>query len=133
MTNSKKLVAPTLARIFRRPDVQIAPTPEKVKVMTWRRISSNWGRSGEISALGLAAVIAALARADSLPYPETPKTPVAETYHGVTVVDPYRWLENDAASDVKQWTAAQNALTRIDRLRTKNTSARAAAHLPVRT
>ncbi|HEY3178416.1 MAG TPA: prolyl oligopeptidase family serine peptidase [Casimicrobiaceae bacterium] len=62
--------------------------------------------------LYLAAMVAVCAHADSLPYPETPKNPVSESYHGVSVVDPYRWLENDAASEVRQWTAAQNALTR---------------------
>ena len=53
-----------------------------------------------------------LAHAGSLPYPETPKNPVSEAYHGVTVVDPYRWLESDGAPEVKRWTVAQNALTR---------------------
>jgi prolyl oligopeptidase len=60
----------------------------------------------------LTAVLPTLAAANSLPYPDTPKNAVTETYHGVTVVDPYRWLENDAAPEVRQWTAAQNALTR---------------------
>ena len=62
--------------------------------------------------LWLTVMLAALAHAGPLPYPETPKNPVSETYHGVSVVDPYRWLENDGAPDVKQWTAAQNALAR---------------------
>jgi len=62
--------------------------------------------------MALAFMLSTSIRADSLPYPETPKNPVSETYHGVTVVDPYRWLENDAAAEVNQWTAAQNALTR---------------------
>jgi prolyl oligopeptidase len=62
--------------------------------------------------LWLTAMLATLAHAGSLPYPETPKNPVSETYHGVSVVDPYRWLENDTAPEVKQWTAVQNALTR---------------------
>jgi len=61
--------------------------------------------------LWLAAMLT-LAHAGSLPYPETPKNPVSEAYHGVTVVDPYRWLENDGAPEVKQWTVAQNELTR---------------------
>lgn len=47
-------------------------------------------------------------------YPETKKMPVVEEHFGRTVVDPYRWLENDAASDqqVAEWVEAQNALTR---------------------
>src|SRR5512132_728283 len=62
--------------------------------------------------LWLAAMLTALAHADSLPYPETPKNPVSEVHHGVTVVDPYRWLESDGTPEVKRWTVAQNALTR---------------------
>ena len=62
--------------------------------------------------LWLTVMLAALAHAGPLPYPETPKNPVSETYHGVSVVDPYRWLENDVAPEVKQWTVAQNTLSR---------------------
>jgi prolyl oligopeptidase len=37
---------------------------------------------------------------------------VTDAYHGVTVRDPYRWLEDAAAAEVKAWTAAQNVRTR---------------------
>ena len=50
--------------------------------------------------------------AGKLAYPDTPMLPVAETYHGVTVWDPYRWLETDTAPEVKGWLVAQNALAR---------------------
>lgn len=49
------------------------------------------------------------------PLPQPPATaqkPVTDTYHGTSVVDPYRWLEADDAPEVKHWTAAQNAYTR---------------------
>ena len=42
----------------------------------------------------------------------TPKRPITETFHGVTVVDDYRWLEDDKAPEVKAWVGKQNALTR---------------------
>ena len=45
-------------------------------------------------------------------YPMTPKRPVTETFHGVAVVDDYRWLEDDKAPEVKAWVGKQNALTR---------------------
>jgi len=37
--------------------------------------------------------------------------PVIEILHGVEVVDPYRWLEDGDAAEVRAWTAAQNART----------------------
>src|SRR6476661_10383512 len=44
--------------------------------------------------------------------PDTPKKPVATEYHGVTVEDPYQWLEADDDSQVKAWSDAQNQQTR---------------------
>ena len=44
--------------------------------------------------------------------PETPTKPVSTEYHGVTVEDPYQWLENDDAPQVKAWSDAQNQRTR---------------------
>ena len=41
----------------------------------------------------------------------TPKRPITETFHGVTVVDD-RWLEDDKAPEVKAWVGKQNTLTR---------------------
>ncbi|MFI5197565.1 MAG: prolyl oligopeptidase family protein [Thermoanaerobaculia bacterium] len=56
-----------------------------------------------------------LAAADQ---PETPKVPVTDTYHGVRVVDDYRWLESGDDPQVKAWSEAQNARARmfLDRL-----------------
>src|SRR5262245_13943059 len=44
--------------------------------------------------------------------PPSHNRPVEETYHGVRVVDPYRWLEDAGDVEVRAWTAAQNARTR---------------------
>jgi len=44
--------------------------------------------------------------------PDTPKKPVVDTYHGVDVVDDYRWLENADDPEVRAWSDAQNARTR---------------------
>src|SRR5881392_1186971 len=44
--------------------------------------------------------------------PDTPKKPVTTEYHGVTVEDPYQWLEGDDDSQVKAWSDAQNQQTR---------------------
>src|SRR5205809_6107935 len=52
------------------------------------------------------------------PAPETPKKPVSTKYQGVTVEDPYQWLENDNDPQVKSWSDAQNQRTRqyLDKL-----------------
>src|SRR5262249_28565501 len=50
--------------------------------------------------------------------PEAPKHPVSDTYHGVTVTDDYRWLEDWNDPKVKKWSEAENALARsvLDKL-----------------
>src|SRR5216110_1834459 len=52
------------------------------------------------------------------PDPQTPKKPVSTKYQGVTVEDPYQWLEEDNDPRVKAWSGAQNQRTRqyLDRL-----------------
>jgi prolyl oligopeptidase len=44
--------------------------------------------------------------------PPTRVEVVTDTYHGVRVEDPYRWLENGADPAVRAWTAQQTARTR---------------------
>ena len=49
---------------------------------------------------------------DSLPEPVlTRRDDLVDTLHGVPVADPYRWLEDGEAREVRDWTAAQNART----------------------
>ena len=60
----------------------------------------------------LSLVVAMSAAAAESHYPATVKQPVTDTYHGVSVVDDYRWLEDDASADVKRWAGEQNAATR---------------------
>jgi prolyl oligopeptidase len=42
----------------------------------------------------------------------TPRVPVTTTYHGVSVTEDYRWLEDATSAQTREWTAAQNARTR---------------------
>ncbi len=47
----------------------------------------------------------------AIQYPPTQKTDVADEYFGVTVADPYRWLENDTSKETEAWVSAQNVVT----------------------
>ena len=63
-------------------------------------------------------VIALLSELTALSLPvaqsatQTPKKPVSTEYQGVTVEDPYQWLEQDDEPEVKAWSAAQSQRTR---------------------
>ena len=44
-------------------------------------------------------------------YPVTTKLAHTDNYHGTTIADPYRWLEDANSAETKQWVDAQNAVT----------------------
>ncbi len=46
-----------------------------------------------------------------LSYPTTRQTDQTDTYHGVTVTDPYRWLEDPNSEETAAWVEAQNEVT----------------------
>src|SRR5258706_172467 len=46
------------------------------------------------------------------PYPPTRTTETADILHGVTVKDPYRWLEGEKSPEVQAWMTAQDAFAR---------------------
>ncbi len=45
------------------------------------------------------------------PYPQTQKVDTVDTYFGVQVPDPYRWLENDTTQATAKWVASENEVT----------------------
>jgi prolyl oligopeptidase len=44
-------------------------------------------------------------------YPKTKKIEFFDTYHGIKVPDPYRWLEDDNSAETKEWVKAENEVT----------------------
>jgi prolyl oligopeptidase len=57
------------------------------------------------------AVILFACQKSNFNYPETKKVDTVDNYFGTKVEDPYRWLENDTASEVENWVEAQNKVT----------------------
>ena len=44
-------------------------------------------------------------------YPTTLKKPVVDKYFDTTIVDPYRWLEDDYSLKTESWVEKQNTFT----------------------
>ncbi|SFM66166.1 prolyl oligopeptidase family serine peptidase [Rugamonas rubra] len=65
---------------------------------------------GSLAALGGHA-LAQSCPGKGLSYPPTKSVVQQDTYHGVSVADPYRWLEDANSPDTQAWVEAQNRLT----------------------
>jgi prolyl oligopeptidase len=71
-----------------------------------RRLSVHGAAMSRFAFLAL-SLTSALAHAT----PETPQQPVQDRYHGVTVTDPYRWMEDMKSPAFQQWMKAQADFT----------------------
>lgn len=56
-------------------------------------------------------VLASCMNPSRLDYPATRKDSTVDDYHGTSIPDPYRWLEDQNTADVAAWVASQNAVT----------------------
>ena len=48
---------------------------------------------------------------DRLTYPQAHQSEQTDTYHGITVADPYRWLEDPDSEATQAWITAENEVT----------------------
>jgi len=63
------------------------------------------------SAAPLPAAIPSGSTSSALAPPPTRRDDFSEVLHGVTIVDPYRWLEEDQSPETRAWIDAQNRYT----------------------
>jgi len=57
-------------------------------------------------------IMTACKSVSKISYPVTVKEDVVDTYFGVEVKEPYRWLENDTTAATAAWVKAQNKVTK---------------------
>src|SRR5438477_12981632 len=72
------------------------------------RLTARVSRTALVLALAGSTL---LAQSSSLKYPAARKGDVVDDYFGTKVPDPYRWMEDLNAPEVKQWVDAENAVT----------------------
>ena len=77
-----------------------------------RHLSRHTAWTLSVLAAGLVAAAGCRQAArPSFEYPVTRTVEQVDTYHGVQVADPYRWLEQENSPDTAAWVQAQNAVT----------------------
>jgi len=59
----------------------------------------------------IAAALGAQTQGQPLAYPSPDRGTQVDVYHGVSIADPYRWLEDTDAPATKAWVEAENKLS----------------------
>jgi len=73
--------------------------------------STSSKAAGAGAVAGILVLMASLSLAESLEYPVARKMEQVDSYHGVKVSDPYRWLEDDRSEETGRWVKAENEVT----------------------
>lgn len=74
------------------------------------RIDNRW--TCTLGMVLLMCTEAAAAPTEPLPYPPARRSDQHDTYHGVSVADPYRWMEDIDAPETRAWVSAEGKLSR---------------------
>jgi hypothetical protein len=64
------------------------------------------------SAIATIALVFSPAAAQGADYPTARRGDVVDQFHGVSVADPYRWMEELASPELAAWIEAQNRLSK---------------------
>lgn len=83
-----------------------------MNIMTWRAVLVGATVAGATVLVGAACAQAQPTPQAVVAFPVAEQRVVRDTYHGVTIDDPYRWLEDWNDPKVQEWSSAQNAATR---------------------
>src|SRR5665647_21588 len=65
----------------------------------------------QLISISIGMILLSACSSSKITYPETAKGNVIDTYFGVQVKDPYRWLENDTSAATADWVKAENKVT----------------------
>lgn len=88
----------------------LASIPDDHKTAPLMTMQPRSARSGWLL-LACLLLAAAPVAAQSLSYPEARRVAQVDTYHGVEVADPYRWMENLESEELRMWLQAQDKIT----------------------
>jgi prolyl oligopeptidase len=67
--------------------------------------------AGPVIAAAIVVIIAMPSLAQKIDYPNSKRVDHVDTYFGVKVADPYRWLEDENSAETAKWVEDQNKVT----------------------
>ena len=68
-------------------------------------------KKGILSVAVISLFAGAVPAQKGIVYPQARKVEQVDNYHGISVKDPYRWMEETNSADTQAWIEAQNKIT----------------------